>query len=240
MIRFIVCDDNTEIVEKARMVVNKVMMPYDYDYTVDRFFCYDEKFKKIIEDSDEEKIYILDIELPKVTGLDIADKIREKDWKSIIIFLTSHYECKDCVFDSRLMVLDYISKFTKYEKTLEKTLKTALSILSKKEVLKFNYNHSAYRIPYDEILYIKASPDKRNVVYTSDGNEYIILEKLKNLEEILAPNFHRCHKNCIANVAKVRTVNLKDETITFDNGTKEKLMSYRLKKDFIRYVKDFK
>lgn len=240
MIRFVICDDNVEVVEKTRLIVNKVMMPYDYDYKITRFKSYNSTFESIIKNNDEQKIYILDIELPGTTGLDIADKIREHDWNSIIIILTSHYECQDLVFESRLMVLDYISKFSKYEKTLEKSLKTALNILNQKKVLNFKYCHSTYRIPYDEILYIKVSPEKRTTIFTIDGNEYGINAQLKELLTKLQPNFQRCHKNCIVNVEKVREVNIKNDTITFKNGVTEKLMSFRMKRGFAEYVRKYK
>ena len=41
------------------------------------------------------KIYILDIELPIVSGLEIASEVREMDDDSIIIFVTAHPECKN-------------------------------------------------------------------------------------------------------------------------------------------------
>lgn len=241
MLRFVICDDNPEILEKTRLIVNRVMMPYDYDYKVDRFDNYTPELEKIITNNDEQKIYILDIELPKGTsGFDIADKIRERDWNSIIIFLTSHNECKDVVFETRLMVLDFISKFAKFEKTLEKTLKSALNIMNQKRILNYKYCNSTYRIPFDEILYIKVFPVKQTTIFTIDGEEYVTNTNLKELLVELEPVFKRCHKNCIVNVEKVREVNVNDETITFKNGVTEKLMSTRMKRGFAEYVRKYK
>lgn len=114
MIRFVICDDNVEVVEKTRLIVNKVMMPYDYDYKITRFKSYNSTFESIIKNNDEQKIYILDIELPGTTGLDIADKIREHDWNSIIIILTSHYECQDLVFEGRMTLFQNFQSMKKH------------------------------------------------------------------------------------------------------------------------------
>lgn len=240
MIKYIVCDDNEEVVAKSKFIINKVMMPYDYDYQTFCFNDYNSKLESIIKDQNGQKVYILDIELPSLSGIEIADKIREYDWDSIIIILTSHSECKDSVFESRLMVLDYISKFAVYEKTLEKTLKKALSILNKKNVLKYSYNYTTYRIPYEEILYIKASRGALNIIYTKDKEEYETNLQLKELDEILGPTFHRCHKNCLVNIENVKSVTASERKIVFKNGSTEKLISFRMRKDFADYVSKLK
>ena len=57
-----------------------------------------------------QKIYLLDVELPVVGGLEIASRIREQDDKSYIVFITAHPECKNDIFFSRLEAIDYVEK----------------------------------------------------------------------------------------------------------------------------------
>ena len=90
MIKFIICDDNKEALEIANKAVTKAMMNYDVEYKVHKFTRYDEKLKEQIKDEYNTKIYILDIELPVVSGLEIASEIRETGDDSIIIFVTAH------------------------------------------------------------------------------------------------------------------------------------------------------
>ncbi len=240
MIKYIICDDNEEVVSKSKFIINKVMMPYDYDYQTFCFNDYNSKLEKIIKEQNGQKVYILDIELPSLSGLEIADKIREFDWDSIIIILTSHNECKDSVFESRLMVLDYISKFATYEKILEQTLKKALTILNKKDVLTYTYNYTTYRLPYDEILYIKSLNGTISIIYTKDGGEYETNCQLKELEKILGATFRRCHKNCLVNVNNVKSVTASERTVVFKTGLKKELLSFRMRKDFASYVNNLK
>ena len=120
MLRFVICDDDNEALEKNVHAITKIMMPYDFDYKISKFTKYDEELEKIIKSTDEQKVYILDVELPKISGLEIASEIREyEDWESMIIFVSVHPECKDDIFYSRLMVLDFISKHFNYEKRIE-------------------------------------------------------------------------------------------------------------------------
>ena len=90
LLRFIICEDNKEFLNKLSNVINKVMMPYNFEYKINKFTQYDKEVERMIHDNNEIKIYILDIELPVVSGLEIASSIRENDSNSIIIFVTSY------------------------------------------------------------------------------------------------------------------------------------------------------
>ena len=92
MINFIICEDNKNVRDLHEALISKITMPYDFDYTVHSFEKYNNNLKKIINTPSNLKIYILDLELPGKTGLEIAQDIRKVDWDSIIIVLTSHDE----------------------------------------------------------------------------------------------------------------------------------------------------
>lgn len=239
MLKFIICDDNENIVEKVKLIVNKVMMPLDYDYKTLRFKEYSETLGKIIKNNDEQKIYILDVQMPNLSGIEMAERIRKYDWNSIIIMLTAYGEYKNDVFTSRLMVLDYINKCSNYEKTLENSLKTALTILDGKKILFFNFKNVLHRIPYDEILYIKAGLNKKSYIMCTKGTEYEVNKPLHILYDELKPYFCQSHRSYIVNVSKVKKINHKDDTITFKNGQTLPLLSQRMKKGFEEYVRNF-
>ena len=109
MLHFIVCDDNVVIREKINKIITKLMLPTDVEYKTIFFSQYDKQFFQTINKKVGKKIYILDIEVGTYSGIDIARKIRERDWESIIIILTAHYELAYDSFKKRLMLLDFIS-----------------------------------------------------------------------------------------------------------------------------------
>ena len=241
MLRFITCDDEKEALEKTVLAIRTIMMPYDYDYKISKFSKYDEELEKIIKTPGEQKIYILDIEMPKVSGLEIASEIRENgDWESMIIFVTAHPECKDDIFYSRLMALDFISKYYNYEKRLEETLTKILDIYNIKNTLIFNYDYITYRVPINKILYIeKITGDKKCLIVTENGEKFEVVSTLKKLMKNLTSEFYQSHKSCVVNTKKIYQVDYLTCTITFYNKMTTKLLSARCKKGIKQYVGEY-
>lgn len=240
MLRFIVCEDNKEFLNRIGNIITKVMMPYNFEYKINKFTQYNKEVEEIISKKEEIKVYILDIEMPEVSGLEIASKIRENDLESIVIFITSHPEYKNDIFYSRLLALDYISKVKFWEERMEDTINYTIKMLNKKDVLIFKYNYNSYRIPFDSILYIeKMSDDRKCVIYTEDDKKFEIVATISSLLDKLNPNFVRSHKSCIINLDKVKEINYIENMVTFNNGVSAYLISNRNRKKLKEYVGDY-
>ena len=233
MLKFIIYEDNITCLEKAATAVHKAMASYDFEYKIGKYSAYSEKLNQELYDDTTKKIYILDIEVPEVSGLEIASRVREFDWKSVIIFVTSHPECQNDIFYSRLLALDYMSKYSNYDKRLEASIIQAVKILDKSRVLSYKYNYVSYRIDYDDILYIEKIPhNKKSIIYTENGNEIERVGSMLEILSLLDKSFCLSHKSCIVNLDKVQSVDLKENVIILKNGEVLKKLSYRHKKDF--------
>ena len=130
MIDFIICDDSVKLVNEVVDVINKFMINNNMHYKTYKFFDYDDRFHKLMNNSSNYKVYILDIETPTKSGIDIARKIRAKDKNSVIIFLTGHDELGLVVLKSCLNFLTFISKFDDYQTKLTHALKESLEFIS--------------------------------------------------------------------------------------------------------------
>ena len=137
MLRFIICEDNKDFLNRLSTIINKVMMPYNFEYKVNKFTEYNKEVEEIIKRKHEQKVYVLDIELAEVSGLEIASEIREIDRESTIIFVTCHTECRNDIFYSRLLALDYIPKDKLWSSRFEETIDYIVKDLNKKRVLMF-------------------------------------------------------------------------------------------------------
>ena len=126
MINFIVCEDNKVILQKNIDIINKTMFKNNINYRVYQFTSDNENLQKLIRDNLEDKIYILDIELDNISGIDIARNIREKDNKSIIIISTTYVEYLPYTIKNKLMLFDFVSKFDNYEDNLLKVIEKAI------------------------------------------------------------------------------------------------------------------
>jgi DNA-binding LytR/AlgR family response regulator len=240
MLRFIVCEDNKDFLGRLCNVINKVMMPYNFEYKINKFTTYSKEVEEIIRKKYEQKVYVLDIELGDVSGLEIASEIREKDLDSIIIFVTAHNECKNDIFYSRLLAIDYISKDRLWQERFESTLVHTIKAVNRRRVLVFDFNHNSYRVPFDDILYIeKVQDNPKCIIYTENGTKYEINLTITKLISILGPNFFQSHKSCIVNIDKIKKINYADNTITFINNECVYLLSNRKKKELKEYVANY-
>ena len=237
MLRFIICEDNKDFLNRLSTIINKVMMPYNFEYKVNKFTEYNKEVEEIIKRKQKKKVYVLDIELSEVSGLEIASEIREIDRESTIIFVTCHTECRNDIFYSRLLALDYIPKDKLWSSRFEETIEYIVKDLNKERVLMFEYNYNTYRIPYDNILYIeKIQDDQKCTIHTEDGKEYDIITPISTLAKKLGKTFFQSHKSCIVNLEKIARVDYLDNIITFKNGVSGYLLSNRKKKQMRQYV----
>ncbi len=240
MLRFIICEDNKEFLGRLHTIINKVMMPYNFEYKVNTFTKYSKEVEELIKKDNEQKIYVLDIELAEVSGLEIASEIRENDLESIIIFVTAHPECRNDIFYSRLLAIDYIPKDRLWADRFEETINYVVKALNKQKVLLFDFNYNSYRIPFSDILYIeKVQDNQKCTIYTEDGKQYGIVSSIAELSRRLGQGFFQSHKSCIVNLEKIAKVNYNENIITFKNGTSAYLLSNRKKKQMRQYVGNY-
>lgn len=236
MLHFVVCDDNVAVRENVNKVITKLMLPTDVEYKTLMFSQYDKNFSQLIDKKVGKKIYILDVEINSYSGLDIARKIREKDWESIIIILTAHYELAYDAFKNRLMLLDFISKFDNYEHNLYDVLKLALKASDVKKQLAVESNRTLYKIDMDDILYIMKDTARRNSIIKTFSKEYSVPLTLSEITTMLPENFVQTHRACIINRENVKNIDFKENTITFNNNEQISLLSKTYKKEVKKYV----
>lgn len=232
MINFIVCDDNKNILKKVKEIIINSMMNNDTGYEIHIFNDYDNSFKDIIKAKIPNKIYILDIETPTSSGIDIARKIRNIDYDSIIIFLTAHEELGYTILQKEFLFLSFINKYDNYENKLLKAIKTSLRKINTNKMLKYTKNGVVYTIPLEDILYITRDSVERKCIIKTEYLEVMISKQLKEIKEDLTSDFVYSHRSCIVNKNKVRIVDFREHRIIFNNDEEISLVSSIFKKEF--------
>lgn len=147
---------------------------------------------------------ILDIEMPTMNGLQVAELIKDKK----IIFTTAYKEYAAEAFD--LDVVDYVRKPIKKER-LQQAFEKAEKLLSeqqKNQFFEWNTNLGKTRIFVNDIIYIKTSEiDSRDKDLRLKNNSEIILKNLsfKNLSELLPhKNFVQINKKEMVNIQHIQ------------------------------------
>lgn len=234
MINFIVCDDNNEILKRVKEIINNAMMNNDVGYEIHLFKDYNSEFKEIVKSKIPNKIYILDIETPTSSGIDVARKIRNIDYESIIIFLTAHEELGYTILQKEFLFLAFINKYDNYGPKLLKSIKIALRKINNNQMLKYNKNGIIYTIPLDDILYVTRDSVERKCLIKTEYLEIMISKQLKEIKEELTPDFVYSHRSCIVNKNKVRVIDFRRHQIIFNNDEVINLISNKFKKEFDR------
>lgn len=230
MVKFIVVEDKKENQEKIKKVLVKIGIQINQEYDAKYYEGYNEELAKEIEDMSIRKVYIMDIELDNsISGIEIAEKIREEDWDSEIVFVTSHDRMFDEVHRNVLEVFDFIERFINMEGRLEKDI---LRIIKKKYdsgILKIKGNNVEVELHVKNILYIEK--EERKSVIHACGNTYKTNLTLEKLQERLDQRFIRTHKGCIANKEHIIEKNYGAGYFLLDTGEKVNLLSKKYRKE---------
>ena len=231
MINFIICDDNKYVRDINEKVISKIAMPYDFNYNIYTFEKYSVKLKNLINTPSDINIYILDLELPNKSGIDIAKEIRKVDWDSIIIILTSHEELELTLLKQKLLILDFISKFDNYEERLTDTINMVIGKLNNKKIISFRCNKEIHHVKLDNIIYVYRDNalEKTTIVTTDD--EYPIRESLSEVTKKLDSRFVQTHRACFVNKDKIESVDFKNNIIYFINDSSTDYLSRNFKKE---------
>ena len=238
MIKFILYDDHVETFQRTSNIINKSIVNYNCNYRIEKYSKYDKDLEKTITSGGCQKIYLLDVEVPKVNGISLAAKIRKKDWNSIIIFLSSYEKYRMSAFAERLMILDYVCKVGDYQKRLDETIKIAMDAINKNNNnLTYKFNSITHHIPIHDILYIvKVPANKKCIIHTINGSKYEIGGSVTKLSNNLKDNFKQSHKSCIVNIDNIKTVDSVNNIITFKNGKSTNLLSNRMRRNFEKSI----
>lgn len=225
MVNFIICDDNRKDRDKVEKIVDKFMMKNQLHYEKHLFDDYDDSFLKLIKKKIAFKVYILDIEAPSMSGIDVARIIRNRDVNSVLIFLTGHNELAETVIRNDFLFLSFINKFDNCEERLINALGECLKILGVRKNLRFKDNGILYTISFDDILYITRDSVDRKCIIKTDYSEFKVNMSLNKIESMLEKNFVKTHRSCIINSSRTVSINKRHRLIRFDNGEEIDLVS---------------
>jgi DNA-binding LytR/AlgR family response regulator len=150
-------------------------------------------------------LIFLDIEMPLVNGLTFLKTLTDPPK---VIFTTAYPNYAVQAFD--LDVIDYLLKPFSYERFLKAIKKIKAPPTPEPENnpdghLLVKEKGGLIKVPYNQILFIKASKDYVKIV--TNDQQYLASFTMKNLEELLpADKFVRIHKSYIAAVTHIKMI----------------------------------
>lgn len=152
MIRIAICDDEEKFARPLKEFVKKSMAEYGQTpdllvYTDGRMLAAD------IEEGLWCDLLLLDIEMPKLEGMELAARIRGRLPEALIFFVTSHTEYAVKAYE--LSIFRYIPK-TELESCLPLALGDACRILERRtgECYLIESPRRIEKIPIDRVVYV--------------------------------------------------------------------------------------
>lgn len=82
-----ICDDDTNVIEQIEQYIENIN---DKSLEYEVFFSAEELKWYITKNDAKFDLFILDIEMKEVSGIDFAKNLREKDMDTLIVFMTSY------------------------------------------------------------------------------------------------------------------------------------------------------
>jgi DNA-binding LytR/AlgR family response regulator len=181
---------------------------------------------------DEKKAYdliLLDIEMPSINGMDLAKKIRAKDSKVILIFITNmvQYAIKGYEVDA----LDYVLKpinYSRFSSLMKKTLRILTKNKEDEIVLK---TVGGWAKVYLSTIYYLEISDHLLIYHTKQGDFEVWRSLAAAEEELPKESFVRCNHSTIVNLKFV--VSTEKDVIYLTDKKIEIQISHGKKKDFL-------
>ncbi len=179
-------------------------------------------------------ILFLDIELPGMNGMDLARAYREKNKKTVIVFVTNMAQY--AINGYEVEAYDFIVKpikpgilNIKLDRILEK-----LSLSSNDKVV-ISIDRRPTVFVYDSIMFIETS-NHNITINTSDGKVYKARASLSSLEkDFVAHGFYRISSYALVNLKYVTGID-HDDVMIKDNAIR---VSRPKKKDFMLALSNY-
>jgi DNA-binding LytR/AlgR family response regulator len=158
-------------------------------------------------------IVFLDIEMPHMDGMEAARRIRCKDDKVVIVFITNI--SKYAIKGYEVGAIDFVLKPIEYFNFADK-LQKAIACAGKhrEETTFIKCRDGLVKLSYRDITYIEK--DHNNIVYHVTNNKYSSIGSLMQIEEELSKQFFfKINSGCMVNLRHIERV---DKNAVYLNG----------------------
>lgn len=222
MLRFAICDDEAVFAQELKNEIisccNKINVDIDVQIYSDG--------NVLLEGygADSIDVIFLDIDMPKLSGMEVARCLFEKNRYQLVVFVTSHEEL---VFQAlNLQPLNFIRKNT-YKFDLMAVMQSIVDKVNRSvRSHMFHFNGSTIKLKLDDIMVI--SSVRHTITVTClNGNVFNVTDTMRNLENMLSPyDFVRASSGCIVNLKYITVIEKTDAVL--DDGTRILVSRYQM------------
>lgn len=224
MIRIAICDDNKSTLVQLEKYIDSGFRKYTTDIEIHSF----DNGQLLLNANDHKKfdVLFLDIDMPKITGFDIAKELRKSFSNCFLIFISSHSDLVYKSFDFQPFNFIRKSPVQLFEDTLNNVIKKLMSNMKQNESIILEDEISGkVAVYYRNIIYIKS--DRHYLYYYIQKHDEPIKIRgsINDIESHLEEyDFARIHRSIIINLRFVLNIDTKIGKIHMqDNGSQNTL-----------------
>ena len=215
--KIVICDDDVQVIKQIEKITVHTFAEMQTNFSVSCFENGQTLLTEIQEKDAEVDILLLDIDMPEISGLEVAKILRERSENCILIFISSY---ESYVFDT----FEYNPfRFVRKSRMLQElpiALRAAEGAYqkNKKRCVAVRCAEGEVRIEETEIMYFDMI--KRQIrICLADGRVLHTWKTMKELQQELSPErFSKIHSGCVVNLRYVSGYAGCD--ITLDNGVR--------------------
>ncbi|MDE7423845.1 MAG: LytTR family DNA-binding domain-containing protein [Lachnospiraceae bacterium] len=237
MFRIAICDDESLFAEELKELISSYMMEKGLVFEIDTYSSGEALVASGIEVV-RYTVVFLDINMEKIDGIMVAEKIREVSREVFIVFVTAYVNYS--LEGYRLDAVRYLLKSNaNFQSTVRECMDAIMDklnyIVVKKE---FDFKEGTKEVSLERLLYIESNLHKLEFhVMEDDMKIYTMYETLNALEDRLAANeFIRIHQSYLVNIKYIK--NVVRYKVVLTNGVELVIPKVRytyVKEQFISY-----
>lgn len=218
-INFAVCDDDEIVCDAVFARIYNIFRRCGIEASGAKYLSPVKLYNHIVNPGEGERqirydLICLDIDMPKLNGIDLGKAIRDNSPETDIIFVSNR---EDRVFETfSVRPFGFIRK-NNFSADLADTLRgyiTTKNDTNNYLAVKTNNNSVTRKLRVADIMYIGSLRDHQ-FIYMADGEEIDIRMTMDELEEKLAPyDIVRTHKGYLVNYKYMARIDAKGITLT--------------------------
>lgn len=230
MLHIAICDDDLIL---SKTLYQFILETYrDIDLFIDQYHTGEEFLNKIVSSNKNYDLLLLDIEMEKLSGIEVAKELKKLAPKTYIVFITSHDEFATVGYE--VSAFRYLVKPIKKPKLIEAIEAVKTELLSQKSITVHNRD-GEYVILIRDILYLEAQ-NQDILIYTIE-QQLLHRGNLNDYEQQLSKDqFYRIHRSYLVNMRFVKSYTKVD--VTLSGGIILPLSRLRFK-DFTTFFREF-
>jgi DNA-binding LytR/AlgR family response regulator len=221
-----ICDDEKAALDNVKKNIQAVCNDLNQPIEIFTYNNSKKAIDSICKNSEQFDILFLDIDMPEISGLEVAKIIRNAGLDIILIFISAH---EQYVFDSiEYSPFRYIRK-NLIKKEMPSAIKAAIRLLEStrehSSVIKTECGNIVLK--HSRIMYYDVK-GHNVVIHMIDGKEFSTRNTIKGFyKDMNDDNFVKINSGCVVNLKHIE--NISKDFVTLDNKKALVLSKSRLK-----------